>query len=67
MPGTSSGARKAAVTNKERDKDHYQKVGGKGGKKKVPKGMSFATPEMRRQWGRKGGMTLRVKRQDPTE
>lgn len=34
MPGTMTGGRKAAQTNKERyGDDHYKKIGGLGGKK----------------------------------
>ena len=52
-----TGGRKAAQTNKEKyGEDFYRTIGSKGGKKMGLKGFALATPEFRRQCGRKGGM-----------
>lgn len=63
MSGTSAGSQKAAETNKQRDPDHYQNIGRKGGIAHVPKGYSMQEPEVRREQGQKGGKTPRRKRQ----
>jgi general stress protein YciG len=48
--------RKTGDTIKQRyGEDFFQKIGAKGGKVKVTKGFGAATPEQRREWGRKGG------------
>jgi general stress protein YciG len=65
MPGTSVGGRKSAATNKQRDPDHYLKIGHKGGKATVAKGFSMASPEQRSEAGRKGGQTARKSKKSP--
>lgn len=63
MPGTTAGSTKAAETNKQRDPDHYKKIGRQGGVAKVPKGYSMADPETRIENGRAGGKKARKKLQ----
>lgn len=56
---TLEGAKKTAATNKRKyGKDYYAKIGAQGGKKKNSnKGFGSATPEQRRELGRKGGLS----------
>jgi general stress protein YciG len=59
MPGTVSGGRKAADTNKKRyGKAFYERIGSMGGK--ISRGGGFAAnPELAREAGRKGGLKSR--------
>ena len=59
MPGTKDGARKAAITNKQRDPDHYKKIGHRGGSAKVAKGFSMADGPTRIKLGAAGGRASR--------
>jgi len=56
MDGTLKGGKLAAATNKARyGKDHYEKIGRKGGK--ISRGGGFAAShELAVEAGRKGGM-----------
>ena len=55
MPGTISGGKLAAKTNKEKyGDDFYKKMGQMGGKAKVPKGFA-KNPDLARLAGAKGG------------
>lgn len=46
MSGTKAGGLRAATTNKKKQADFYKKIGSKGGKARVPKGVS--DPEVRK-------------------
>lgn len=61
MPGSVSGGRKAAATNKEKyGEDFYKKMGKKGGSTPTSKPKGFATnPELARTAGAKGGSISR--------
>ena len=60
--------RKTGVTIKERHgEDFFQRIGSKGGKAKVTKGFGIATPEQRREWGRKGGLVKQKRVQHENE
>jgi general stress protein YciG len=54
--------RKTGFVNKQKyGEDFYQKIGAIGGRAKVKsKGFGSATPEQRKEWGRKGGLNKRV-------
>ena len=58
--------RKTAIVNKEKyGEDYYKKIGAMGGRAKVStKGFGSATPEQRREWGRKGGLNKRVQNEE---
>lgn len=59
MPGTISGGKKAAITNKARyGDDFYIRTGALGGKKSRGGGFA-ANPELAREAGRKGGKASR--------
>ncbi len=63
MPGTVSGGRKAAKTNKERHgRDFYKQVGRAGGRKSRGGGFA-ANPELAREAGRKGGLVTKDERE----
>lgn len=64
MAGTRDGGIKTRETNYERHgKDHYRRIGGIGGKKKVPKGFAMNI-ERARLAGQKGGkISRRTKRE----
>ena len=47
--------------------DYFQIIGAKGGKAKVTKGFGTATPEQRREWGRKGGLVKQKRVQHENE
>lgn len=57
---------KISETNKQKyGEDYYQKIGAKGGRAKVStKGFGSATPEQRKEWGRKGGLNKRVQHEE---
>lgn len=59
MPGTRTGGKRAAQTNKKRyGKGFYQKIGAMGGK--MSRGGGFASnPELAREAGRRGGKASR--------
>ena len=59
MPGTKAGAQKAALTNKQRDPHHYEKIGHRGGSAKVAKGFSMADKTTRIKLGAAGGRAPR--------
>lgn len=60
MPGTTTGGKNAAITNKKKyGEDFYKKIGAKGGAKSRGGGFAAATPEQRSEWGRKGGLKSR--------
>lgn len=60
MPGTITGGKKAAETNKKvYGEDFYKKIGAEGGKKSRNGGFAAATPEQVREWGRRGGLNSR--------
>jgi len=59
MPGTISGGKKAALTNKKRyGKAFYEKIGAEGGRKSRGGGFA-ANPELAREAGRRGGKASR--------
>lgn len=55
MAGSVTGGKKAAQKIKQRDPDFFKKIGAIGGKRGTTGGFAAATPEQRREWGRKGG------------
>jgi hypothetical protein len=57
---------KISDTNKQKyGEDYYKKIGSRGGRAKVStKGFGSATPEQRREWGRKGGLNKRVNNEE---
>ncbi len=61
MGGTRAGGIKTRQANLARDPDYYRNLGRLGGSspKTKPHGFLCATPEERRQWGRKGGSISR--------
>ena len=61
MPGTISGGKLAAKTNKEKyGEDFYKLMGQMGGKAKVPKGFA-KNPDLARLAGAKGGKIIKRK------
>jgi hypothetical protein len=62
MPGTISGGKSAAATNKKRHgEDFYVKIGAMGGRKSRTGGF-YANRELAREAGRKGGSVSRKKK-----
>lgn len=60
MPGTKIGGQKAHLTNKKRyGSEYYKRIGKLGGMKSRGGGFAAATPEQRREWGRRGGVISR--------
>lgn len=52
---TSEGGKKTAKTNKKKyGDDFYSKIGAKGGKRKVPKGLALMSPEYVKEFSKLG-------------
>lgn len=59
MAGTRIGGLKAKQRNLEKDPLFYAKIGGKGGKRQVPKGFAVMDSEAHRKASAKGGAISR--------
>ena len=68
MPGTTSGAKRAAETLKKKDPNFYRKVGSIGGRARHVKPRGFAAnPDLAQTAGRLGGLKSRRGKSVKTE